>query len=413
MSQVWEVVGGAAAGGLLVRAEKSIKSAEVPGRLSTGAFVLELQVKDERLEFKRLAGTGPERGWVTWKTKGGELLVKSSKTEAELTPASTAPATVPAAAPAGAFVPVGLMFPGQGSQYLKMLEEVKDLPAVKQMLLKANEILGWDVLDMCLNGPEEKIEETCNCQPIMFLGGMCGMEKLRAERPEAAERPQLVAGLSLGEYTALCVAGVFTFEDALKLVKLRGEAMQEAANASKQAMLSVAGVERGELDRLCAEAVKKEGAQGVCQVANCLFPKGYACAGTEKAVLHLKEVVEPVALQAKLLKTSGGFHTPLMKTAAEKLGVALEELRPRMSPPKCTVFANATGQALAPGTDPGVIVDLLKRQLTEPVLWEDCVRGMIATGVVDYYEVGPMKQLKAMMKRIDMKTWKTTVNIHI
>merc|ERR1712137_1463141 len=100
-----------------------------------------------------------------------------------------------------------------------------------------------------------------------------------------------------------------------------------------------------------------------CQVANCLFPKGFACAGTEKAVLALKEVVEPIALQAKLLKTSGAFHTPLMQGAADKLGAALDEVRPRMNPPQCTVFANAGAVQLAPGTDPGAIVDLLKKQL--------------------------------------------------
>lgn len=378
----------------------------------------EIQVKDERLNYQKIIGAGPETGWITWKTKDKELLLKSNKTEAEILAVSRPESPVAQPLPAAAAavkprVPVGLMFPGQGSQYVKMLAEVKELPAVQDMLQRARTILGWDVLDLCLNGPEEKLEETRYCQPAMFIGGMCAMEKLREEKPEAAERPQIVAGLSLGEYTALCVAGVFTFEDALKLVKLRGEAMQEAAEASKQAMLSVAGLDRTELDRHCVEAAKKEGPQGVCQVANCLFPKGFACAGTEKAILNLKESVEPIALQAKLLKTSGAFHTPLMQSAADKLGVALDELRPRMNPPECTVFANASAQPLAPGSDPSAIVDLLKKQLTQPVLWEDSVRSMIATGVTEYYEVGPMKQLKAMMKRIDMNTWKTTVNIHV
>merc|ERR1712032_654937 len=126
-------------------------------------------------------------------------------------------------------VPVGLLFPGQGSQYVKMMSTVKDIPAVQDMLKTADDILGYDVLELCLKGPESKLEETRYCQPAMFIAGLAGVEKLRGEREEAVTRPQVLAGLSLGEYTALCVAGVFTFEQGLKLVDTRGKAMQEAA----------------------------------------------------------------------------------------------------------------------------------------------------------------------------------------
>merc|ERR1712012_1003787 len=115
-------------------------------------------------------------------------------------------------------------------------------------------ILGYDILDICLNGPEDKLE------------------KLRGEKPEAVNRASIMAGLSLGEYTALCAAGVMSFEDGLKLVKLRGEAMQEAAGIGKQLMLSVAGLEKDKLQPLVLEAAKKEGPGAVCQIANCLFP---------------------------------------------------------------------------------------------------------------------------------------------
>jgi [acyl-carrier-protein] S-malonyltransferase len=106
-----------------------------------------------------------------------------------------------------------LLFPGQGSQYVGMLKELKDMPKVKTMLEKAKDILGYDVLDLCLVGPEEKLQETQYCQPAMFIGGLAGVEKLREEKPSCADNPAFVAGLSLGEYTALCVAGVLTFED--------------------------------------------------------------------------------------------------------------------------------------------------------------------------------------------------------
>merc|ERR1719189_385423 len=167
------------------------------------------------------------------------------------------------------------------------MAEVQDLPKVKEMLEKAKPILGYDILDICLNGPEAKLEETRYCQPAMFIGGLAGLEKLKGERPEAVNQCSVMAGLSLGEYTALCAAGVMSFEDGLKLVKLRGEAMQEAAGIGKQLMLSVAGLDGEKLKPLCVQAKQKEGPDAVCQVANQLFPGGFSVGGTEKAILAL------------------------------------------------------------------------------------------------------------------------------
>jgi len=320
-----------------------------------------------------------------------------------------------ALASSGQRLPVALLFPGQGSQYVKMLATVKDLPAVQDMLATAQEILGWDVLELCQHGPEAKLEETKYCQPAMFIAGLAGIEKLKVgKKPEHASRFGYAAGLSLGEYTALCAAGVFTFEDGLKLVKLRGEAMSEAAQVGKQAMLSVAGIPKEELLELCQQAVERTGSSEVCAIANELFPKGFSCAGTEAAVKVLKELSDEAgALQAKILKTSGAFHTSLMAPAAEKLAAALDEMLPRMRAPQATVFMNATAQPLKPGTDPKVTVELLKKQLTNPVLWESSVRAMIKAGVQEFYEVGPMKQIKAMMKRIDSKIWGSTSNVEV
>lgn len=296
-----------------------------------------------------------------------------------------------------------------------MLEKAKDLPAVKDMLEKSKTVLGYDILDICLNGPEDKLEETRYCQPALFIGGLAGLEKLREERAEAVDRASVMAGLSLGEYTALCAAGVMSFEDGLKLVKLRGEAMQEAATSGskKQLMLSVAGLERAKLEPLCKEAAAKE-AGGVCSVANCLFPSGFSVGGTEQAINTLKDLAEKNgALQAKILKTAGAFHTSLMQPAQDRLSAALEETLPNMKPPLHTVWMNASAQPIRPGSDPAEIVALLKRQLTNPVLWEDSMKAIIREGVKEFYECGPMKQIKAMMKRIDAAAWKTTTNIEV
>lgn len=311
-------------------------------------------------------------------------------------------------------VNVGLLFPGQGSQYVKMMSTVKDLPKVVEMCNKAQAILGYDILEICLSGPEEKLEKTEFCQPAVFLAGLAGIEKLKLENEDAATRFQACAGLSLGEYSALCAAGVFTFEDGLKLVKLRAELMQEAAAQGKQLMLSVAGIEKPRLQELCQEAQLKEGPGAVCMIANELFPRGFSCAGTQIAVEALKELADAnQALQAKVLKTSGAFHTSLMEPAKEKLGRALDEMLPKMSPPSHTVYMNVTAKPLLPGTPPKEIIELLKMQLTSPVLWEPTVRNMIRDGIQDFYEVGPMKQIKAMMKRIDSKVWGTTTNVEV
>lgn len=189
--------------------------------------------------------------------------------------------------------------------------------------------------------------------------------------------------------------------------------MQEAAQQGKQLMLSVAGIEKEKLEKLCKEAAKKE-PNGVAVIANELFPKGFACAGTEKAINALKEAAEAAgALQAKVLKTSGAFHSSLMAPAGDKLAKALDEVLPRMKSPQHIVYMNVTAQPLKVGADPKDILPLLKQQLTSPVLWEPLIKNMIGTGITEYYEVGPMKQLKAMMKRIDAKVWNTTTNVEV
>jgi [acyl-carrier-protein] S-malonyltransferase len=370
--------------------------------------------------------TKPEKGWHSSRpgvaqrngfnaTKYGGQGPKPPRIFEDRVDDGPAPSRAIASVPAGPPpLPIALLFPGQGSQYVKMMSGVQEIPKVKQMLETAKGILGYDILELCLKGPEEKLEQTKFCQPAMFIGGLAGVEKLRLEKAEAVDRPKAVAGLSLGEYTALCFAGVFTFEEGLKLVKLRGEAMQAAAEASKQSMLSVAGIEKTKLQDLCAQAAKQEGGKAVCCIANELFPKGFSCAGTTGAVEILKGLAEKNdALQAKILKTSGAFHTSLMSGARDKLGQALDAALPNMKPPTCIVYMNATATALKPGTDPAKIVELLKKQLVSPVLWEPSVRAMIKDGVTEYYECGPMKQIKAMMKRIDPKIWGSTTNVDV
>eukprot|EP00440_Ansanella_granifera_P008394 gb/GFBE01009093.1/.p1 GENE.gb/GFBE01009093.1/~~gb/GFBE01009093.1/.p1 ORF type:complete len:887 (+),score=255.19 gb/GFBE01009093.1/:1-2661(+) len=311
-------------------------------------------------------------------------------------------------------LPVGLLFPGQGSQYVKMMNDVKDLPAVKEMLEKAKGVLGYDLLELCLQGPEEKLEQTKFCQPAVYVAGLAGAELLKKEKgAEAVEQAQAVAGLSLGEYTALTVAGVFDFETGLKLVKLRAEAMQEAAEASEQLMVSVAGLDKATLDKLCNDA--RTGPDDICQVANFLFPNGFSCAGSKAAIEKLQKTAldTPGCLQCKVLKTSGAFHTKFMAPARERLVLALKEAEAHLQPPRCDVYMNLTGKKLRAGTPPSEVVDMLGDQLCGCVLWEPSMKAMMAGGITQFYECGPAKQLKAMMKRISSESWKNTTNIHV
>mmetsp|Transcript_37525 Transcript_37525/g.69942 ORF Transcript_37525/g.69942 Transcript_37525/m.69942 type:complete len:554 (+) Transcript_37525:120-1781(+) len=312
-------------------------------------------------------------------------------------------------------LPIALLFPGQGSQYVGMLKDVMERPAVKSLLDRAQTILGWDAREICLNGPEETLADTKYCQPIMYLAGLAAVEVLRETKPEVVDRPFCMAGLSLGEYTAIAAAGVLSFEDGLKLVQLRAEAMQEAAARTPQLMCSVAGLDRAKVDQLCAEAKAADNSPDAeCRVANFLFPSGFTCAGTKAAVEDLcKRATAARALQARPIKTSGAFHTPLMAPAQEQLARAIDAAAQKMSPPRCSLYFNINGKRVKEGADPATFIELMKMQLTNEVLWEPTIKAMIMDGVKDFMEVGPLKQLKSMLKRIDADAFKRTENVSV
>jgi len=187
-------------------------------------------------------------------------------------------------------------------------------------------------------------------------------------------------------------------------VKVRGAAMKRATLNRPQAMLSVAGLDLAVLQRVCEESAT--GADDVCQVANMLFPQGFVCAGTWEAIQRLQDAAEKEgASQTKLLKTSGAFHTCLMEPAKAALEHALTRLLPNMRPPTCDVYLNLTGERIRAGTPPSEIVPLLTEQLVSPVLWAQIVQAMLNDGISEFFEVGPSRQLKAMMRRIDSNAW--------
>jgi len=309
-------------------------------------------------------------------------------------------------------LPVCLVFPGQGSQMVGMLKNLKDLPTVREMLDTATSILGYDLLQLCLEGPEEKLAQTVYCQPAMFVAGMAAVEQLKIDAPEKVSRCQAVAGLSLGEYTALAVAGVFDFPTGLRLVKARGEAMERETTkpgAPLQGMLSVAGLEEAVVSKLCKEIA---GNDSVCQIANFLFPKGFSVAGHKAAIEELEpKVMDAGAMQAKILKTSGAFHTPLMMGARDALMKELEAVRGDMRAPTCQVYMNVTSKPIGPDTTVDEIIEMLGNQLISPVRWDASMLHAIEDGCSEFFECGPNKQLKSMMKRIKMSAFNKMQNI--
>jgi [acyl-carrier-protein] S-malonyltransferase len=249
-------------------------------------------------------------------------------------------------------------------------------------------------------GPKDKLDSTVISQPAIYVASLAAVEKVRAELGQAAlDAVDVAAGLSLGEYTALTFAGALTFEDGLRLVKLRGESMQAAADAAPSGMVSVIGLDADKVAALCeAASAQAPAGQGV-RIANFLCPGNYAVSGG----LAGCEAVEALGKEhgARMtirLAVAGSFHTDFMAPAGDALRAALAATT--VSAPRIPVISNVDA---SPHADPATIKDLLARQLTSPVQWEASMRALLERGLASATEVGPNKVTAGIMKRIDKK----------
>lgn len=291
------------------------------------------------------------------------------------------------------------LFPGQGAQSVGMGKEVETVPAAAALYTKAAEILGYDLLDVSINGPKEKLDSTVISQPAIYVASLAAVEALKAREGGQAiiDSVNVAAGLSLGEYTALAFAGAFSFEDGLKLVKIRGEAMQAAADAAPSAMASVIGLDSEKVAALCEAANAEVSEDERVQIANFLCPGNYAVSGGVKGI----EAVQAKAKSFKArmtvrLAVAGAFHTRFMGPAVETLEAALAATE--IKTPRIPVISNVDGQ---PHSDPAIIKQILAKQVTSPVLWENTLTTLLEKGLQNSYELGPGKVIAGIIKRIN------------
>ena len=310
--------------------------------------------------------------------------------------------------------PIAFLFPGQGLQSVGMLKSCQDIPKVKEMCEKAKEILGYDILDVYINGPKEKLDETVYAQPALYLSGLAAVEKLKLDDPSFDEsKVSAVAGLSLGEYCALVFAKAISFEDGLKVVKVRAESMAAAAKVGDHGMLTVVGLKDEQLEEI-VQNVKSEGKKDeVLEIANYLFPQGRVVSGDKSALARVeKKAQDEGALKVAYLAVSGAFHTSRMDSAAENLKNVLETIE--ISKPEIPIFMNVLGTRLALSEmNKESIVRMLTKQLVSPVLWEATLKNLVSEGKTKLYELGPNSQIKSMTKRVSLDVWKEFTNIDV
>ena len=274
-------------------------------------------------------------------------------------------------------------------------------PAAKALYDQAREILGFDLASICFDGPAERLDATIVSQPALFVSSLAALEMLRDENPNVVNECSMAAGLSLGEYTALVFAGAMSFEDGLRVVQRRGEAMQQAADANPSGMVSALLLDREQVAKVRDDAATA----GQIWIANYLCPGNTVLSGEKPACAKATELIEKAGGGARTLAVAGAFHTPLMQSACGRLDDILQSVQ--IKTPRIPVISNVDAKA---HDTPDRVREILVRQVTQPVLWEDCVRELLTQGCEQFYEIGPGKVLKSLMKRIDRKVECQTIN---
>ncbi len=279
------------------------------------------------------------------------------------------------------------VFPGQGAQFVGMGKDLYDNnPEARELFEKANEILGFRITDLMFNGTPEDLKQTKVTQPAIFIHSVLLAKSLGADF-----KPDMVAGHSLGEFSALVAAGALSFEDGLRLVSARAQAMQKACELKPSTMAAIIALPDEKVEEVCA------GIEGVVVCANYNCPGQLVISGEIEAIDAACEQLKAAgAKRALKLPVGGAFHSPCMEPARAELAEAIE--RTEIHTPICPVYQNVDA---LPHTDPAEIKGLLVAQLTAPVRWTQTVKNMIADGATEFVELGPGKVLQGLVSKID------------
>jgi len=286
-----------------------------------------------------------------------------------------------------------VIFPGQGSQAVGMGRDVANTsPAAGRIFKRADEILGFALSTRCFNGPESELTRTDIQQPAIFVASVAVWEAMLERGAPGENLLGAAAGLSLGEYTALYAAGAMSFEDGVRLVRRRGELMQQAAEAVPSGMVSIIGGDKEGVEALCRAASGGE----VLSPANFNCPGQIVISGAIGACARAVELASEHGVRAVMLKVAGAFHSAMMSSAAEALR---EELaRTPFATPRCPVISNVDAE---PHGDADGIRDALYRQMTHPVRWQESIERLINSSIVRFIEVGPGRVLTGLMRKIN------------
>lgn len=289
-----------------------------------------------------------------------------------------------------------LLFPGQGAQSVGMGVGLRHRSArACELFSIASEILGYDLADLCEHGPDSELALTVHCQPALFVHSVAALADFFSQRPELEMQVALVAGLSLGEYSALYAAGSLGFEEGVRLVAARGHAMQQAASAVPSGMASILGLDRDQVEALCDTS---RNAGEILQVANMLCPGNIAVSGHIGSLDLCEQNAAAASAKFIRLNVAGAFHTEIMAPAISQLTDAIEHARLRDA--RVPLISNVDANS---HTDASSFAQLLTRQIISPVLWESSLRRMIAEGVEQFFEIGAGRVLTGTMKRTDRK----------